>query len=379
MKRKNIMNKQQIIDFEQLWISHVKCRREVRWKPSVKSFELNGPQNVYKMWQKLNAGTWKNGNPKPITIPYPKKREGLSVSFKDRVYQRSINDNTLYPVMTNSFIYDNAACQKGKGTDFARKRIKKFMRRFYAEHKRDGYVLQIDIHGYYPSLRHDLVNKMYRDKLDTEVADMVIGVLDHQYKGDIGYNPGSQMVQITGISFLNQLDHLIKEKFHIKYYIRYMDDFWILHEDENYLKECMEKILGWLGDHGLSPNEKKTHIKPLSKGFMFLGFKYHMTETGKVIMTIDPQNVKHERKKLYRMVQKAKKGDLTKQKVDQCYASWRAHASLGNSHKLIERMDKYYKDLWRDDNETQTQRNTDPAGKRAGSPQGQNCGSSGSD
>lgn len=371
------MTKSQIVDFDQLWDSQKKCRAEVSWKPSVKSFGLNAAQNCYKMWQKIENDTWKNGTPKKIIIPYPKKREGLSVSFRDRVYQRSINDNELYPVMTNSFILDNTSCQKGKGTNFARKRIKKFMWNFYTHNKRNGYVLQIDIHGYYPSLRHDLVNQMYREKLQPEIADMVIGVLDHQYKGDVGYNPGSQMVQITGISFMDQLDHIIKEKLHIKYYVRYMDDFWILHEDKDYLKKCMDTIIKWLSDHGLSPNEKKTHIKPLTKGFMFLGFKYHMTETGKIIMTLDPQNVKHERKKLYRMVQKAKRGEITRQKVDQCYASWKAHASLGNSYKLIKRMDKFYEDLWRDNNETQPKRNANQTGKRIRNSQSQNRRSSG--
>lgn len=32
--------------------------------------------------------------------------------------------------------------------------------------------------------------------------------------------------------------------------------------------------------------------------------------------------------------------------VDMSYASWRNHASEGNNYRLIQRMDKFYNDLW---------------------------------
>ena len=70
-------------------------------------------------------------------------------------------------------------------------------------------------------------------------------------------------------------------------------------------------------------------------------------DTGKVIMIIDPKNVKERRRILRRLVRKAKQGELTKAKVDECYYAWRNHASKGNSFKLLQRMDKYYKSLWR--------------------------------
>ena len=176
---------------------------------------------------------------------------------------------------------------------------------------------------------------------------MTSDVLNGQYSGNVGYNPGSQMVQIAGISLLNDLDHYIKEKLHIKHYIRYMDDFWILHEDKDYLEKSLNCISDKLSIIGLEVNQKKTHIKPLSKGFVFLGFTYRMTDTGKIIMTLNSENVKHERKKLYRLVQKCKRGETTKRKVDECYNSWKSFASEGNSKKLLQRMDKYYKSLWR--------------------------------
>ena len=75
-----------------------------------------------------------------------------------------------------------------------------------------------------------------------------------------------------------------------------------------------------------------------------MGFYHKLTETGKVVKIINPQNVKHERKKLYRMAQLVSKGVITEEKLYDCYTSWKAHAQQGNSWKLIQKMDKYLKD-----------------------------------
>lgn len=326
----------------------MKCKRGVMWKPSTKHFNLNAVEEIHRMENKLRNGAWKNGKPKPITISYPKRREGLSISFKDRVYQRSINDNVLYPSIQKSFIIDNCACQSGKGPDFARKRLKKHLWNHYANYGTDGYVLQIDVKGYYPNMRHDAVKAKFKRYLPDDVYKAVCDVLDTQYEGDIGYNPGSQMVQIAGISLLDDLDHYCKERLHAKHYIRYMDDILIIHPSLEELQHMLAEIESKLTNIGFEVHEKKTHITPLSHGFAFLGFEYRITSTGKIIMTLNSANIKHERRKIPRMVNKAVKGEMTKDKVDQCVYCWENNASKGNSHKLIRRTRKYYRQMWKE-------------------------------
>jgi hypothetical protein len=41
-------------------------------------------------------------------------------------------------------------------------------------------------------------------------------------------------------------------------------------------------------------------------------------------------------------------GVLTKEHVDECYASWKAHAKQGNTYNLILSMNKFYKNLWKE-------------------------------
>lgn len=355
------------IDFDALYDSMRKCRKGVIWKPSVKSFVLNDLENVLRMEEKLKNGTWKNGTPKPILITYPKKREGLSIPFRDRVYQRSLNDNELYPEVAKSLIADNCACQIGKGTDYAIERWKGHMRRFYRKHGLDGWLLQTDIHGYYPSMQHESVKGMFGSYVSGEVLGRVCGVLDDQYTGETGYNPGSQMVQIAGIGLLNPLDHYIKERLRMEHYQRYQDDSLTIHHDRKALEQELKAIREWLGTLGLVLNEKKTHIQPISEPFDYLGFTWRMTDTGKIIMIVKSETVRHERRKLRRLVKLAKQGKRSRAKVDECYAAWKNYISKGNAFKVIARTDAYYKKLWEEkEYENYTCRPADPAGQAAG-------------
>lgn len=80
------MDKEEIISFERLYESMLKCKREVVWKPSVSSFYLNGIERCLALSQELADGTYKPRKPRAIQITYPKKREGLCIAFRDRVY-----------------------------------------------------------------------------------------------------------------------------------------------------------------------------------------------------------------------------------------------------------------------------------------------------
>ena len=333
-------------DFLNLYDAMMKCKKGVAWKDSVARFCLHPVHNLCKMERELKTGKFRHRNPHKFILTHPKRRDCISISFRDRVPQRSLNDNYVYPMMTRGFIRDNWACQKGKGTDRARRRMKEFLQKFYRRRGTNGYILCCDVHGYYANMRHDKVKEQFRKRLPPDVYEFTAQVLDHQYAGETGFAPGSQMVQIAGISHLNGLDHLIKEKLRIKFYLRYMDDFHIIHSDMQYLRKCRDVITRYLGSLGLELHHKKTRIVPVTEGVTFLGFRYRLTATGKVLMLLDPQNVKRQRRHLAHMVARSKRGTLPREKVDESFKCWLNHASKGNTFKVVQRMKRYYKNLW---------------------------------
>lgn len=335
-----------IISFEALYESMQKCKKGVIWKDSVAHFVLNAVEEINKLETQLKNGTYKTRPTQVFIVDGPRKREAMGVAFRDRVYQRSLNDKAIYPALTRTFIYDNGACQKHKGTDFSRRRLVCFLQKFYRQHGTKGYVLQCDIKGYYPNMQHSVAEAVFEKHLPPDVFQAARTVLRDQYGDGVGYYPGSQMIQLAGISVLNDLDHFIKERLHIKFYIRYMDDFILIHHDKEYLEYCKEEIRKKLEAIQFTLHPKKTRIYPLTDGIKFLGFYHTLTDTGKVLRHIDPKNVKAERKKLRRLVNLAKKGYISEEKVAECYRSWRDHARKGDSHNLLQRMDTFYKDLW---------------------------------
>lgn len=336
-----------VTDFDSLYDSMMKCKKGVLWKSSVSHFYLNGIEEVMKLESDLEGGTYSARPPFSFTITSPKPRELVSICFRDRVYQRSLNDNVLYPIMTKSFIYDNCACQIGRGTDYARGRLKRHLNKYFRQNGSDGFVLQIDIHGYYANMVHKITEDLFESKLDDLNFKRTKAVLDWQYKGDKGYNPGSQMIQIAGISYLDGFDHFCKEKLKIRYYIRYMDDIVALFKTKTEAETSLKEIETELSKIGCELNHEKTRIFRIKNGILFLGFVFRLTKTGKVVMTLNPKKVKEQKRKLKKLVAMVKNGSRLKEDVDMAFECWKANAKKGNSHKLIARMEVFYKELWK--------------------------------
>ena len=336
------------IDYVHLFDSAIKCQKGVLWKSSVAQYMQQLPKSTAILEAELRNGSYRPARPMKVLLTHPKKREAISIMFRDRVYQRSLNDNIIYPAMTKSFIYDNCACQKGKGTKFAKDRLVCHIQRAVRQWGLDLYVGQFDIKHYYENMQHDTTEQMFMDNLPDRYGNRVVDILSYQYKDQKGYNPGSQMVQIAGIAVLNGLDHYIKEKLHVKYYIRYMDDFIIIHRDKEFIKHCKTEIAKYISNIGLSLHDGKTKIYKITDGIRFLGFKFTPTSTTKVIKSVLGQNVRNYKRKLKKMVKLAKQGKMTKDKVDECFNSWKAHIKYGNSYKLLRRMEAYYNRLWSD-------------------------------
>ena len=143
-------------------------------------------------------------------------------------------------------------------------------------------------------------------------------------------------------------------------YERYMDDSVMIHYERKKLETCLEVIEGKLAEKDMKLNKKKTRIYSLRKGILFLGFWFYLTDTGKVMVHIDPKKVKHERRKLRRMAGLVKKGEKTREQVDEHFDSWMRHASYGDSYNFQKNMREFYRSFWEDnDNDgiQETQRN----------------------
>lgn len=336
-----------VIGFDALWDSMMRCRCGVMWKSSVQSFVLNGPENIASLCDELHDGTYRPRKTTMFTVTSPKRREIMAIPFRDRVVQRSYNDNTIYPCMSRGWIYDNAACQQGKGIDFARLRMKCHLERHARRHGTGGGILIVDVRGYYAHLRMDVMERRLRRACPEWVADFAIGTMRNQYGDGPGVNPGSQLAQIAGVDYLDPIDHAIKERMGIRGYVRYMDDLVLVHESMGHLCDCLSDIAERLGAIGLEPHPHKTRIIRAGERFAFLGFDWRLADDGHAVMTLRKESVKRMRRSKRRLHALESQGLRPEGTTRTSYEGWRAHAAKGDNPRLLENSDEWFKRLER--------------------------------
>jgi retron-type reverse transcriptase len=323
-----------------------KARRGKREKDSVAKFEASLLEALHLLNQMLVNKTYRMSPYLSFEVFEPKRRVVMSAAFKDKIVQHALCDNVLEPKFMPSFIYDNYANQRGKGTHFGLDRLSEFMRRFYRLHGADGWVLKCDISKYFYTIQHDIlkaqVRKLVKDEDVLWLTDIIIDSTEPP-----GIPIGNQTSQWLAVLYLNGLDHFIKEKLGIKYYGRYMDDFYLIHDSKEYLQHCRSEVEKYVAGLGLSLNSK-TNIFPLKNGIDFLGFHLYLTETGKVIRKIRRKSKNNIRRKIKKMKGLLKTETVTRKDIDLSFQSWKAHAAHGNTYHLLRNMDLYYNDLFKE-------------------------------
>lgn len=93
-------------------------------------------------------------------------------------------------------------------------------------------------------------------------------------KKNCGLPIGNLTSQIFANFYMSLLDHYIKHDLGIRWYGRYVDDFFLVHNENRYLKECCDKITCFVEDElRIKINQIKTYLQRCDTGVGFLGVK----------------------------------------------------------------------------------------------------------
>ena len=340
------MDKDIICNFDNLYEAYKKAKRGKKCNGSAARFQMIPLEGVHILKEQLESQTYQMNPYNKFMIHEPKEREIKSCSFKDKVVQHCLCDNILHPYLENVFFTDNYAGQIGKGTLFGMTRLKQQMCDFYKENGTNGWILKCDIKKYFYSIDH----KILIDIVDYFFPDQYTQWLNHLFIESTespGLPLGNQVAQIYALLVLHMIDQLVVCDLGIKYYGRYMDDFFLIHHDKEYLKMCLEAIQEMASTLKLSLNGK-TQIVSFRKGIRFLGFHHYMTDEGKYIRKINGENKRRIRKKIRKWVKAVGDGRMTMDKFYEKYNSWKNHASHGNCIKLCRSMDEYANELMKE-------------------------------
>lgn len=341
-----------VFSFEHLYNSAKNCAKGVSWKNSVQNYMSRLNANIADTHDKLMTDKFRTkGFHEFDLIERGKLRHIKSVHISERVVQRCLCDYILVEVFSNSFIYDNAASLKGKGIDFAMDRVDAHLHRYYHKYGtkgvNSGAVLLADFSDFFNSSPHSVIYYEGERRIkDARIRKLANGFMEDF--GDTGFGLGSQVSQIDALMVASPLDHFIKEKLRIKYYGRYMDDLYLIHQDPDYLRYCMSEIENKCRELGLNLNKKKTRIVPLRTGFKFLKTKFTLTDSGKVIRKMNRSSPTRMKRKLIKFRKWVDSGRFTYEDVNTAYQSWCGHMKRGNSTMVLRRMNKIYNNLFQD-------------------------------
>lgn len=340
--------------FENLTWAAKECMKGVQWKNGTARWRMNLLGNCRKLETELASGRYRQGKSNTFMITSPKAREVTSMLFRDRVVHKVIchQGGLIEDMFRNAYIC-NTACQTNKGTSFAIRLLDRQLHEFHRLYGPDGIVLDLDIRHFFDSIPHDkLVEWIYHHVRIPMIRKMTADIVNG-YPGDRGIGLGSEVSQVLANSYLTPVDYVVKQQFCVRHYVRYADNLICLIppvvkcvgkdgqpvdvDGREFARALYDGIRYAVSTLGLELNAK-SNIHPLGQGIHFLGFRWRLTRTGRVVRTILPSSISREKRKLRRLLSLYREGKRTAEQILDSFQSWSAYAAGATSRKAIERM-----------------------------------------
>lgn len=356
----------EIFDGNALFEAYKRAKKGSDWKPQVQRFEMTYLLELSRIQRELQEMTYEFlPSTQFVLNERGKTRVIRGEQIQDRIVKHTLCDEVLNPAVKNFLIYDNGASLVGKGIAFTRKRLLTHLRRYYAQHhSNDGYILLIDFSKYYDNIRHDILMELMKKYVTDEHSLWLLQKTVDRSKVDVSYmsddeyencldilfnsllyqeidqrlltgekfmgkhlNIGDQVAQTAGIAYPIPIDNFVKIVKGVKFYGRYMDDSYAIHESKEFLEELLKGIVEIAESLGITVNLKKTRICKLSDHWRFLQIQYSLTDTGRVIQKINPKRLTAMRRKMKKLAPK-----LTEKEFTDFFRSW-----FKNHYKIMSR------------------------------------------
>lgn len=267
MRRKNHLyeNTYKIENIEKVFSEITKNTKN---KAKVQRFRDYKCINITRIHDVLEKREYIPGPYNRFVIYEPKKRNIVSQGMIDKAVNHLVARHILMPAIIPCLIDQNVASREKKGTKAGIEYFQRYKRACDRKYNKNYYILKCDISKFFASVDHDILKRKLERKIkDKDALKIVFDIIDSE---ENGLGIGNMTSQILAIFYLNDLDHFIKEQLHIKYYVRYQDDFVLFHYSKEYLQFCLEEITKFLKKEKLVLNSKTRIYKNTNK-FIFLG------------------------------------------------------------------------------------------------------------
>jgi hypothetical protein len=298
--------------FEQLVQAYLDCRHTKRNSASAQAFEDHVERELYDLHECLTSGAYAPGRSICFVVTRPRPREVWAAEFRDRIVHHLLY-NKIAPRFDARFVADSCACIPGRGTLYAARRLENQVRSVTENWSRPASYLKCDLANFFVSIDKTVVLEQLRRQV-TEPWWMALAetILMHDPRGDVdvrgsrrelqlvpphkslfnapaghGLPIGNLSSQFFANVLLDDLDQFIKHRIGAPHYVRYVDDFVLLHRDVGWLVDAHRQIERRVGTLRLQLNPRKTILQPVSRGVDFVGHlvrPWHRTTRARTVV-----------------------------------------------------------------------------------------------
>ena len=299
---------------------------------------------VVRLERELREGSYAPGEYHYFEITDPKPRVIAAAPFRDRVVHHALVQ-VLEPLFEPRFIEDSYACRKGRGNHAGMRRALHFSKKY-------RWALKCDIRRYFPSIRHDLMQRaiarVVADQKVLALVDQILG--SHVESTEQLWQPGGDLFDMIEVRrglpignltsqffaniFLDGFDHYVKQDLRVKGYVRYVDDFLLFADSRKQAREWGQRCREHLGEWGLEIHPDKYRMCRTGSGVDFCG--YVVRADGRV--KIRSSGVRRFQRRLKRLKGDARAGKIEWSSVGVSVKAWVAHAEHAQSWRLRSRV-----------------------------------------
>ena len=242
----------------------------------------------------------------------------------------------IEPIFEARFIDQSFACRTGKGAHKGADTLQRYLREVRRAHG-EVCALKADISKYFPSICHDVLRRIIRRHIACPktlwlIDEIIASSADDGTLMPRGIPIGNLSSQIFANIYLHELDHFVKHTLREPRYVRYMDDFVIVHPDKAHLHELRRAIEDFLyAELGLRTNSK-TQVFPVRTGGKpvdFLGYRIWPTHRA-----LRKDSIHRMKRKMRRMARLYHEVRMTWDEIDPVILSWIGHARHADTYNL---------------------------------------------
>lgn len=302
---KNRKIEAEYVSMDELYQAYRDCLKRKISTINALDFEIDDYNKLYQLYIELNNKTYTIGKSIAFCVEKPVKREIFAADFKDRIVHHLVM-NRILKYFENDFIDKTFSCRVGKGTEYGVKCLYNDLKEITCNFTKEAYVIKCDLKSFFMSLPkqclYDKIAILLQTNYKEDNLDFWLHLIHNiifnepqknclrkqhishwndlpsdkslfSCKKGYGLPIGNLTSQIFANFYLSEFDHWITTTLGIKYYGRYVDDFYILlpWEEKDKTTELYTQIKEKLDSMGVTLHPKKFYHQPSSKGVKFIG------------------------------------------------------------------------------------------------------------